>query len=116
MAMDERTGPPIDGELPIDPDLGYGRHEPAVLVAIALGGMAGAAARYGVSRWIPPVSGGFPWATFAVNISGSFLLGLLLALVLERYRARDSSDRCSPPACSARTRRCRRTRSRRLSS
>jgi CrcB protein len=28
---------------------------------------------------------GFPWATFWTNISGSFALGLLLALILERF-------------------------------
>ena len=28
---------------------------------------------------------GFPWATFDVNVSGSFALGVVMALVLERF-------------------------------
>jgi CrcB protein len=88
VAMDGRTGPPSDGDLPIDPDLGRGRiaRDPTVLAVIALGGMAGASARYGVNRWIPPQPGGFPWATFWINVSGSFVLGMLLVIVLERLQ------------------------------
>src|SRR5262249_41837581 len=29
--------------------------------------------------------GTFPWATFVTNVTGSFALGLILALVLERF-------------------------------
>jgi CrcB protein len=29
--------------------------------------------------------GTFPWATFLVNVTGSFVLGLFLAVVLERF-------------------------------
>jgi CrcB protein len=47
--------------------------------------MLGASARYGIARWIPTPSGGFPWATFWTNMSGSFVLGLLLVLLLERF-------------------------------
>jgi CrcB protein len=89
--MDDRTGPNGSGEhLPIDPDLGpdrpgRSRLEPAVLAAVAFGGMAGATARYGVNRWIPTQPGGFPWATFWINVSGSFVLGFALVLVLERF-------------------------------
>src|SRR5262249_46350210 len=28
---------------------------------------------------------GFPWATFAVNVSGSFALGMVMALLFERF-------------------------------
>jgi CrcB protein len=52
---------------------------------IALGGMVGASARYAILRWLPTPHDGFPWATFWTNTSGSFLLGLLLALILERF-------------------------------
>jgi CrcB protein len=55
-----------------------------VLAAIALGGALGAPARYGVARLAPAATGAFPWATFAVNVSGSFALALVLALLLER--------------------------------
>jgi CrcB protein len=47
--------------------------------------MVGASARYGVACWLPTESGRFPWATFWTNSAGSFLLGLLLVLVLERF-------------------------------
>jgi CrcB protein len=58
-----------------------------VLAVISLGGMLGASARYGIAEWLPTATGQFPWATFWTNLSGSFLLGVFLALVLERFRA-----------------------------
>jgi fluoride exporter len=61
------------------------RAEPDVLAAIALGGMLGASARYGITQLLPTSGGAFPWATFVENLSGSFLLGLLLVLLLERF-------------------------------
>ncbi|HEX3393160.1 MAG TPA: fluoride efflux transporter CrcB [Acidimicrobiales bacterium] len=56
-----------------------------MLAVIALGGMLGAAARYGVAQWLPTRTGRFPWATFWTNVSGSFILGLLLVLLVERF-------------------------------
>jgi fluoride exporter len=56
-----------------------------ILVAIALGGVLGGCARYGVDLLVP-ASTGFPWATFAVNVTGAACLGLLLVLVLEVWR------------------------------
>ncbi len=50
---------------------------------IALGGALGAVARYGVGSWVQqrlPFSA-FPWGTFVINASGSFLLGLLATLL-----------------------------------
>jgi CrcB protein len=61
------------------------RPEPRLLAAIALGGALGAPARYGLAQLIGGSSAGFPWATFCTNVSGSFVLGLVLALVLERF-------------------------------
>lgn len=61
------------------------RAEPSVLAAIALGGALGGPARYGVAQVIHVAPDTFPWATFWTNISGSFALGLLLALILERF-------------------------------
>lgn len=55
-----------------------------VLSTIAAGGAVGALARYGVARALPVAGGGFPWATFAVNVSGSAALGVLLTIVVER--------------------------------
>jgi len=56
-----------------------------VLAAIALGGALGAPARYGVAEIVHVAPGSFPWATFWTNVSGSFALGAMLALVLERF-------------------------------
>lgn len=55
-----------------------------LLGAVALGGALGALARYGLSKVVAGPASGFPWATFAVNVSGSLVLGLLLTLVTER--------------------------------
>jgi CrcB protein len=55
------------------------------ILLIAIGGAAGAVARYAMDVAIATRLGGaFPWGTFAVNLSGSFALGLLFALVIER--------------------------------
>jgi len=49
-------------------------------IAIAVGGMAGALLRYGVSGFTYKfVNGMFPWGTLAVNLSGCFVMGLLWA-------------------------------------
>ncbi|WP_054958114.1 fluoride efflux transporter CrcB [Paenibacillus dakarensis] len=44
---------------------------------IGLGGIAGAVSRYSIGIWLGKKGGTFPWATFLVNMAGSFLLGLL---------------------------------------
>ncbi|HEY8498550.1 MAG TPA: CrcB family protein, partial [Limnochordales bacterium] len=55
------------------------------LALVAAGGAAGAVARYLVGGWVSERLGiGFPWGTAVVNVSGSFLLGLLGVLVTER--------------------------------
>lgn len=52
---------------------------------IALGGAAGACARYAVDNLVTARLGAFfPFGTLVVNASGSFVLGLLTALALER--------------------------------
>ena len=55
------------------------------IAGLAIAGAAGAGARYGLSILIGrPASGSFPWATFFVNVSGSLILGFLVALFDER--------------------------------
>jgi fluoride exporter len=61
------------------------RARPDVLAAIAAGGALGAPARYEVAQIIHVAKDTFPWATFWTNISGSFALGFLLVLVIERF-------------------------------
>jgi len=54
-----------------------------VLGAIALGGFLGGEARYLLGLAFPTARDGFPATTFAINVSGSFILALLLVLILE---------------------------------
>jgi fluoride exporter len=55
------------------------------LVMIAIGGAAGAVARYLVDGWVLDRTGaGFPYGTLVINASGSFLLGILAALTIDR--------------------------------
>lgn len=56
-----------------------------MLAAIAAGGALGAPARYEVALLIHVAKDSFPWATFWTNISGSFALGFILILVIERF-------------------------------
>lgn len=49
-----------------------------VLLAVFLGGGAGAACRYGAGRFVGGrYDGDFPLGTFLINVSGCFALGLL---------------------------------------
>ncbi len=48
---------------------------------VALGGFAGAIGRHGVAIALPTA---FPWGTLAVNVSGAFLLGVLVYTVRKR--------------------------------
>lgn len=51
-----------------------------------VGGGTGTLARYGVSAWFQSNkwSVGFPWHTFAINVAGSFLLGVLAIACKDR--------------------------------
>ncbi len=52
---------------------------------VGLGSFVGGNARFIVSRWVGGViDGRFPLGTFLVNVSGSFLLGLIGALLAQR--------------------------------
>ena len=55
------------------------------IVLIAVGGAAGAVSRYVVDSVLSQrTSSAFPWGTLVVNLSGSFVLGVLFAWTLER--------------------------------
>jgi CrcB protein len=54
-----------------------------VLAGAGLGGLA----RYAAGTWIMARYGGrFPLGTFVINVTGSFLIGLLMALFSERFQ------------------------------
>lgn len=56
------------------------------LVLIGLGGFFGALARYGVSLWIGQNWGrNFPLGTLVVNVTGCFLIGLLMPLLTVKF-------------------------------
>jgi len=55
------------------------------LLSVALGGAIGASARYLVSVGTMRLMGpGFPWGTLAVNIVGSFLMGVLIVVLAHK--------------------------------
>jgi fluoride exporter len=54
------------------------------LLAIFAGGCAGAVARALLGEALPHDPGTWPWATFAVNVAGAFLLGWLVTRLQER--------------------------------
>jgi len=76
---------------PIDADIDSHRREPrapwAVLGVIAAGGATGSMARYGLTVVVPARPGAFPWATFAINVTGCLLIGVLMVLIAEVWAA-----------------------------
>lgn len=58
------------------------------LIAIAGGGAVGALARFWVSGGVYALLGkSFPWGTLVVNVLGSFAMGFLFVVFLERLAA-----------------------------
>lgn len=55
----------------------------AIWVGVA--GFFGSIARYAVSSAVSRANESFPWGTFVVNISGSFILGFLVAAFAHRF-------------------------------
>jgi len=53
------------------------------LAAVMVGGALGAVARWAIELAIPP-AGGFPLATFLINVTGAFALGVVGVVLLER--------------------------------
>ncbi|WP_165075154.1 fluoride efflux transporter FluC [Paludisphaera rhizosphaerae] len=62
------------------------------IVVLSIGGALGVNARYWqavwMARWAPLE---FPWATFAINVTGSFLIGLSSAVLVHRFPGNDSA-------------------------
>ena len=57
-----------------------------MVLAIGLGGAIGAISRHFMAHRVALIAGhGFPWGTLAVNILGSFAMGLLVTLLAQRY-------------------------------
>lgn len=84
-------GEPVDPDVapvpPPEPGPGLWRGQGSVLAAVAFGGALGASARYGASLLWPTATGAFPWTTLAVNGAGCALMGVLMVLITEVWRA-----------------------------
>ena len=51
------------------------------ILAVAIGGVLGTAARLGLDTVLPHPHDAFPWSTLIVNVVGSLVLGFLVARV-----------------------------------
>lgn len=61
--------------------------DPAIrnLLAVSLGAIAGALSRYYINLWFLQRFGvAFPYSTFAINITGCFIMGFFFTLAAER--------------------------------
>lgn len=68
----------------LDPDApvrGRPERQWDVTAAVALGGVLGAEARYGLAAAVPHAPAGFPWSTVYTNVIGCFCLGFLMSLL-----------------------------------
>src|SRR5215218_9017212 len=55
---------------------------------VGIGGCIGACARYALGTAVGRRFGtGFPYGTFFVNVTGAFLIGIILTLLIERFNA-----------------------------
>jgi len=52
---------------------------------VGLGGALGSMLRYGTGLLLAPAGSSFPWGTFAVNIIGSFIIGLLYGVAAQGH-------------------------------
>jgi CrcB protein len=56
-----------------------------VLLVVAVGGALGSLGRWGLGEALAGSGSSFPWATFVENVSGSFVLGALVVVLLARW-------------------------------
>lgn len=82
-------------DLPMDPDLtvmdeplnaphGRGTHRRwDIALVIAAGGAIGGGMRWLLNEALPHADSGFPWSTFAENVSGCLILGVLMVFLLD---------------------------------
>ena len=54
-----------------------------VVVAVAVGGVIGTEARYGIELAVPHRPSGFPWSILIINATGSLAIGALMVLLVE---------------------------------
>lgn len=93
MSDDRGESQPATAEDPadVDPDVIPEQTSPrwrapslgALVTAVAVGGVIGAEARYGVSVAVPHGPTGWPWSILLINVSGCLLIGGLMAVITE---------------------------------
>ncbi|MBA3524093.1 MAG: CrcB family protein, partial [Geodermatophilaceae bacterium] len=89
MEPDQRRAGPDDGDAErFRPAPGRRRRRGPVLLAVAAGGAVGALARHGVDLLLPVEPATFPLGTFAVNVAGCLLLGVLAGALYQPDRHR----------------------------
>lgn len=75
-------GDSADRSMPVDPDNPDSSRplhlQPQAIAAVALGGLVGTGIRYGAESAYPSGSGSFPFTTLVINLTGAFILGMLL--------------------------------------
>ncbi|MFJ7628504.1 fluoride efflux transporter CrcB [Streptomyces sp. NPDC097595] len=59
----------------------------AVVAVVALGGAAGACARYGAGLLWTTAADGFPWTTLVVNVIGCAVIGVFMVVISEVWAA-----------------------------
>ena len=60
----------------------------SVVAGVAVGGAVGALSRYGVDRAIEQrAAAAFPLSTFVINMTGCFVVGFVIAAVVDRRNA-----------------------------
>ena len=76
---------PVDPDLeaPASPPRTRAHLDPAVLGAIAAGGVLGAEGRYALGLALPHAAGSWPLATLLINVSGSLVLAALMVVITE---------------------------------
>jgi CrcB protein len=52
-----------------------------MLLAIACGGASGTVMRFLIGQWLPRTTGGFPLATWGINVGGSFAIALFARIL-----------------------------------
>src|SRR5215510_7463572 len=60
----------------------------SVVLGVLVGGALGSLSRYGLDAWIERHTvSDFPWATFAVNVTGCLIVGFIIAALVDRHNA-----------------------------
>jgi CrcB protein len=66
----------------------FDRKEPRmpVIVGVAIGGALGASARWLLDRFLEQHTESiFPWSTFAINVTGCFVIGVVIETLVDRH-------------------------------